>query len=242
MQFGGFYNFGGGGTEEITGGSNENVPSYEENVCTNDRMFVSGQFSNLSRELIHITLKGFGSAETFHKHDLRPYESLNVKMIPLKSIGVHVPSGKKIGFHGMGLLWSSEDLDEYAVLSANSSLTESLHNSPDFNTDIYKDVQITSATTTTIWTPSTDTDIGLYKLTISSSGANTVKMLWTDSAGANPEYIGLVRFSGEGTFVYDFDASTLRNPHRQNGLLKAITSGSTTVDIQAIGHNVHASQ
>ena len=83
-------------------------------------------------------------------------------------------------------------------ISANSSLTESLHNSPDFNTDIYKDVQITSATTTTIWTPSTDTDIGLYKLTISSSGANTVKMLWTDSAGANPEYIGLVRFSGEG--------------------------------------------
>ena len=49
MQFAGFYNFGGGGTEEITGVSNENIPSHEENVCSNDRMFASGQFSNLSR-------------------------------------------------------------------------------------------------------------------------------------------------------------------------------------------------
>ena len=83
MQFAGFYNFGGGGTEEITGVSNENIPSHEENVCSNDRMFASGQFSNLSRLLIHVTLKGFGTAEAFHKHDLRPYESLNIKMIPL---------------------------------------------------------------------------------------------------------------------------------------------------------------
>ena len=242
MQFAGFYNFGGGGTEEITGVSNENIPSHEENVCSNDRMFASGQFSNLSRLLIHVTLKGFGTAEAFHKHDLRPYESLNIKMIPLKSIGVHVPANKKCGFHGMALLWQTEDLDEYAVMSANSSLTESLHQSPDFNTDVYSDVQITSATTTTIVTPASHTDFGLYKLTISSSGANTVKMLWTDSDGNNPQYIGLVRFAGEGTFVYDFDSATLRNPHREGGLLKAITSASTTVDIQAIGHNVHASK
>ena len=72
MKFAGFYNFGGGGTEEITGGSNENIPSFIENVCQNDKMFFSGNFANLSRELIHVTLGGFGSSEVMHKHDLRP--------------------------------------------------------------------------------------------------------------------------------------------------------------------------
>ena len=60
MQFSGLYNFGGGGTETVTGGSNENIPSFEENVCNNDKMLFSGQFSNLSRVLIHVTLRTFG--------------------------------------------------------------------------------------------------------------------------------------------------------------------------------------
>lgn len=242
MRFAGFYNFGGAGTEEVTGGTNENIPSHTENVCNNDRMFISGQFSNLSRHLLHISLTGFGTTDMFHKHDLRPYESLNCIMCPIKQVALHVPVSTKVGFHGMGLLWEAEDEDEYAVMAAKSSLTEDLHNSPDFNTDTYKDVQETTATTFDVWLPSTDTDIGLYKLTISSSGANTVKVFWTDSSNTNIENIGLIRFGNEGTFVYDFDASNLRNPNGQNGKLRATTTAATTVDIQAIGHEIKASQ
>lgn len=42
MQFVGFYNLGGDGTEDLVGGSNINVPSFTENVCTNSSMFFSG--------------------------------------------------------------------------------------------------------------------------------------------------------------------------------------------------------
>ena len=242
MEFAGFYNFGGGGTEIVTGGTNENIPSHEENVCTNNKMLFSGQFANLSRVLVHVTLKGFGSSSTLHKHDLRPYEALVVKNIPLSAIGIHVPANKVIGFHGMGSLFQTEDEDEYAVAISKSWLGESLANSPDFDTDDYKDVQITTATTTDLWTPHTDTDIQVYKITVSTSGANVIDLIWTDSANANVKTIGKLRLTGEGSFVYDFDSAGLRNPNRQNGKLRAITASATTVDIQVIGHEVHAGQ
>lgn len=242
MQFAGFYNFGGSGTETVTGGSNENIPSHEENVCTNNKMLFSGQFSNLSRVLIHITLKGFGSSSAFHKHDLRPYESFNITNTPLSSIGVHVPTNETIGFHGMGTLIQTEDEDEYAVALSKSNLQEDLHDSPDFDTDSYENIQITTATTTTLWTPDTDSDLQIYKITVSTDGANVIDLFWTDSSNANPKYIGKLRFTGEGSFVYDFDPSGLRNPHRQNGKIRATTSSATTVDIQIVGHQVHAGQ
>ena len=242
MRFAGFYNFGGGGTEEVTGGSNENIPSHEENICTNDKMLFSGQFSNLSRVLIHVTLKGFGSSSAFHKHDLRPYESFNITNVPLSSIGVHVPPNETIGFHGMGSLIQTEDEDEYAVALSKSNLQEDLHNSPNFDTDDYKNIQITTATTTDIWTPDEHNGVALYKLTVSTSGANIIDLIWTDDSNANVVTIGKLRFTGEGSFVYDFDPAGLRNPNRQGGKLRAITTQATTVDIQAVGHEVHAGQ
>ena len=242
MKFAGFYNFGGGGTEEITGGSNENIPSFSENVCQNDKMFFSGNFANLSRELIHVTLGGFGSSEIMHKHDLRPYEALKVQNIPLKSIAIHVPVGVKIGFHGMGALWQTEDEDEYAVIASKSELSETLFNSPQFNTDDYTRTAITTATTTTLVTSASTNDYALYKATVTSDGANDIDLVWTDSADANLEYIGKLSFASAGTFVYDFDPSYLRNPNRQGGKLKAVTSQATNVTIDVIGHLVKASQ
>jgi hypothetical protein len=242
MKSAGIYNFGGAGTEVITGGSNENIPSHEENICNNDKMLFSGQFSNLSRVLIHVTLRGFGTSSVMHKHDLRPYESLNVIMFPLSSIAIHVPTNEKIGFHGMGSLIQTEDEDEFAVALSKSSLTETLNQSPDFDTDDYKNVQITSATTTDIWLPTTDTDIELYKLTISTSAANIIDIIWTDSSNGTVKTIGKLRFTGEGSFVYDFDTSGLRNPNRQNGKLRLITASATTVDVQAVGHEVKEGQ
>ena len=49
MKFVGMYNFGGGGTEIITGVANENLPSHTENVCYNEKVLFSGEFTNLSR-------------------------------------------------------------------------------------------------------------------------------------------------------------------------------------------------
>ena len=242
MQYAGLYNFGGGGTETVTGGSNENIPSFEENVCNNDKMLFSGQFSNLSRVLIHVTLRSFGTAQAMHKHDLRPYESLNVTNIPLSSIAIHVPSGETIGFHGMGVLFQTEDEDEFAVSLSKANLQEDLHNSPDFDTDDYKNVQITTATTTDLWLPTTDTDLQVYKITISVSGANIVDLIWTDNANGNVKTIGKIRMTGEGSFVYDFDSAGLRNPNRQNGKLRAITTTTATTDIQVIGHEVEEGQ
>jgi hypothetical protein len=242
MQFAGIYSFGGGGTETITGGSNENIPSFEESICSNEKMLFSGQFTNLSRVLIHLTMHTFSTSSTFHKHDLRPYESINVVNVPLSKIGVHVPENIVVGFHGMGVLIQTEDEDEYAVALSKSTMQEDLHNSPDFDTDDYKNVQITSATTTDIWLPTTETDIEVYKITVSTSGAQIVDLIWTDSSNGTVKTIGKLRFTGEGSFVYDFDSAGLRNPNRQNGKLRAITTTTATTNIQAVGHEVKAGQ
>jgi|APSaa5957512535_1039671.scaffolds.fasta_scaffold02985_16 hypothetical protein len=241
MKFAGFYNFGGGGTETVTGVTNKNLPSFEENVCNNDKMLFSGQFSNLSRVLIHVTLRGFGTAQAMHRHDIRPYESLNVTNIPLSSIAIHVPTGETIGFHGMGSLFQTEDEDEYAVAISKSGLQEDLHNSPNFDTDDYTRTTITTATTTTL-RDSGDDDFSVYKCTVASSGACEVDLIWTDSSNANIKYIGKLIFGGTGSFVYDFDPSNLRNPHRQTGKLRAITNNTATVTIDTIGHLVHEGQ
>jgi len=242
MQFAGFYNFGGGGTEMVTGGSNENIPSFEENVCSNNKMLFSGQFTNLSRVIIHVTIKGFGSSESFHRHDIRAYESLNLTNIPVKSIGVHVPTGEEIGFHGMGSLIQTEDEDEYAVALSKSNMQEDLHNSPNFNTDKYTRVAITTATTTDLVVSGAETDFSMYKCTVACSGACEVDLIWTDSTNANVENIGKLIFGGAGSFVYDFDPSNLRNPNRQGGKLRAITNNTATVTIDSIGHLVHEGQ
>ena len=242
MQFAGLYNFGGGGTETVTGGSNLNVPSFEENVCNNDKMFFSGQFTNLSRVLLHVTLRSFGTAQAMHKHDLRPYESLNVTNIPLSSIAVHVPVGETCGFHGMGVLFQTEDEDEYAVSLSKSCIIEDLHDSSNFDTDKYTRVAISTATTTDLVASSDHNDMAVYKLTVASDSSCSVDLIWTDDSNANVVYIGKLIFGGAGSFVYDFDTANLRNPNRQGGKLRAITNNTANITIDVIGHLVHEGQ
>ena len=242
MRFVGLYNFGGGGTEVITGVANDNLPSHTENVCYNEKTFFSGQFTNLSRELIHITLKGFGSTQTFHRHDLRAYESFTVKNIPIQSVSVFVTANQDIGFHGMGSLWEAEDEDEYAIMGAKSGMFEALPNSPQFNTDLYDRVTVAAAGTGDLFTSGADEDYALYKMTISAAAAQVVDVFWTDSANANVEFIGNIRFADEGTWVYDFDPAFLRNPNRQGGKLRYTTSTAAQTVFDIIGHEVHAGQ
>ena len=111
-----------------------------------------------------------------------------------------------------------------------------------FDTDDYSRVTITTATTTDLVLSGEHTDFALYKATVACSGACEVDLIWTDSANANVEYIGKLIFGGAGSFVYDFDPSTLRNPNRQEGKLRAITNSAETVTIDVIGHLVHAGQ
>ncbi len=246
MKFIGFYNFKGGGTEEITGGANENLAyaNAEDIISNNENIFFSGQFTNLSRKVCHITLKGSGSSATaLHKHDLRAYESLNCTMIPLGSVAIHVETDLKIGFHGMGVLWEAEDEDEFAVMSSQSCLLESMSGSPDFDTDEYARTTITTATTTSLVESTVgSTDFALFKATIHSNGASIVDLIWTDSSNSTIKYIGRIEFSGAGSFVMDFDEAMLRNPNRQGGKLRAITNNTATVIIDTIGHLVKASQ
>ena len=58
VNFIGFYNFSGSGTEEVQGNGSKTIPSHSEVINNDPKTFFSGQFSNLSRELIHVNLKG----------------------------------------------------------------------------------------------------------------------------------------------------------------------------------------
>ena len=246
MDFVGFYNWGGGsgGTEIITGVANENLPSAEQNIGTNPYMFFSGHFTNLSRELIHISLYGFqqGGISSMHQHDLRPYESLKVTNCPLQKVQVFVETGAVIGFHGMGSLRLANDDEEYALALLKSSIHEDLHQSPDFDTDDFNSTNIAAIATTTVWTPAVNSTIGGYKITIASAGANTVEMQFTDNLGANIAKIGMIRFASEGSFVYDFDTALMRNPNGNDGLLQAVTTTANAIQVDTIGHDILFSQ
>ena len=242
MKFIGMYNFGGGGTEVITGVANEQLPSHTENIGYNEKVLFSGEFTNLSRTLVHITLVGFGSAQNFHRHDLRAYESFVVKNVPLSSVSIYVNAGEQIGFHGMGTLVEAEDEDEYAIMLAKSSMNEKLPNSPVFDTDDYARVTQAAAATVDLFSSGTNEDFALYKLTASVAGANIIDIFWTDSANANVEFIGQLNFASSGTFVYDFPEGMLRNPNRQGGKLRMTTSTAAQAVIDVIGHDVHAGQ
>ena len=242
MKFVGMYNFGGGGTEIITGIANENLPSHTENIGYNEKVLFSGEFTNLSRTLVHVTLQGFGSAQNFHRHDLRAYESFIVKNVPLASVSIYVNAGEQIGFHGMGTLVEAEDEDEYAIMLAKSSMNEALPNSPQFDTDDYARVTSNAAATVDLFASGADDDFALYKLTASVAAANIIDIFWTDSANANVEFIGQLNFASSGSFVYDFPEGMLRNPNRQGGKLRMTTSTNAVTVIDIIGHEVHAGQ
>ena len=236
------WNLGGGGTEVITGVANEQLPSHTENICFNEKVLFSGEFTNLSRTLVHVTLNGFGSAQSFHRHDLRAYESFVVKNLPLASVSIYVNAGEDIGFHGMGSLVQAEDEDEYAICLAKATMNEKLPNSPQFDTDDYTRVTQAAAATVDLVVSGTDEDFAAYKITASVDAAQVIDLFWTDSANGNINFIGQLNFAGAGTFVYDFPDSMMRNPSRQGGKMRMTTSTAASTVVDVIGHEVHAGQ
>jgi len=245
MRLVGLYNFGGSGTQVITGNGTINIPSFTETIANDPNMFFSGQITNLSMELIKVTLKvnvaGGSPAAGFHQHDLRPRESLNVIMIPIKEFAIHIGSTNQIGLHGMGVLWLAEDIDEYAVMASKSSLTETGSQPPTFDTDSITRVTSTTIQTADVIASAADSDFALYKAIIGCAGANVVSLFWTDSLDANILFIGAYHFGGAGTFVLDC-SEWLRNPNRQGGILRFTTTTTAATTIDAIGHLVLAGQ
>ena len=242
MEFNGFYNFAGGGTETILGVANDNLPSFTENVCANEKMLFTGQFSNLSRQLIHITFQGFGTAQAFHRHDLRAYESIQVYNVPIASVALHVPAGETIGIHGMGTIWTAQDEDEYSIMGAKSGMFEALPNSPNFNTDSYTRVTQAAAATVDLVVSGANDDFAAYKITVSPVAAQVIDLFWTDSVNGNINFIGNLNFAGAGTFVYDFPDSMMRNPARQGGKLRMTTSTAASTVVDVVGHIVLVGQ
>ena len=242
MEFNGFYNFAGTGTAVITGVANDNIPSFSENICANEKMMFTGQFSNLSRQLIHITFRGFGSAQAFHKHDLRAYESISLHNVPLAAMSLHMPAGLQCGFHGMGTIWTATDEDEYAIMGAKSGMFEGLPNSPDFDTDSYTRVTQAAAATVDLVTSTLLDDFAVYTITVSGTGANVIDLFWTDAVNGNVAFIGRIDLAGAGNFVYDFGSAMLRNPNRQGGKLRMTTSTAASTVVDVIGHVVQAGQ
>ena len=250
VTFVGFYNFAGSGTEEIQGNGSSTIPSFSEIINNDPKTFFSGQFSNLSRELIHLNLKGVsGQTQTMHKHDIRPYESINVINIPLGEVDMIIESSNKIGIHGMGALWQVQDEDEYAVFASKSSITESGSVANVFNTDSYTRVTQAGITTGTDLVASGDhQDFALYKVTVSCDAANIIDLFWTDAADGNVKFISRINLAGAGTFTLDTSDAMLRNPNRPDSTSEAggklrfttSTSGNTVIDV--IGHMVHAGQ
>ena len=242
MKFLGMWNFGGGGTETILGVANFNIPSHTENVCYNEKTMFSGQITNLSRELIHVTVNGFGSAQSFHRHDLRAYESLTLHNVPVASMSIYIPPGLTCGVHGMGSLVECEDEDEYAIALAKSSMTEVLPNSPQFNTDSYTRIAVAAIQTADIIASGTLNDYALYKLTVSADAAQTIDIFWTNAANGNVQFITRIDLAGAGTYSIDFDPAYLRNPNRQGGKLRYTTITAAQTVIDSIGHIVEEGQ
>jgi len=246
MEFAGMFNLGGTGTVLLTGNANDNIPVFTENVCSNEKMMFSGQFANLSRETIHITFQGFGSALAFHRHDLRAYESIQLFNIPLASMSIHVTATvnptAQVSVHGMGTLVIAQDEDEYAIMLAKSHMSEALPNSPVFNTDSYTRVTQAAAATVDLVVSAVTNDFAIYKITVAVDAANVVDLFWTDAANGNINFIGRLRFSDEGSFVYDMDSNLLRNPARQGGKLRLTTSTAASTVVDVIGHIVQGGQ
>ena len=240
------WNMGGTGTVSLVGSPNENVPVYNENICSNEKMFFSGQIANLSRELIHVTFTGFGNALAFHKHDLRAYEAIQIFNMPISTLSVHIASTANpaaiVGIHGMGSLIEAEDEDEYAIILAKSHMSEALPNSPVFNTDSYTRVNQAAAATVDLVTSLAVADFAVYKITASVAAAQVIDLFWTDSLNGNINFIGQLNFASSGTFVYDFPDSMLRNPSRQGGKLRMTTSTAAATVVDVIGHSVVGGQ
>ncbi len=245
MKFVKLFNLGEGinGSETFTG-TNARQPATNASgraditVGVHDDDFFKGQITNLSGIDVRLSLftTWKGTDHLIHSHDLRAYESIEIKM-PLRMMNVIV-NGTVI-LHGMGVIVRPETKEEEAILWASAGLIERLNDGRYYRFPTYDHTDIATATTTTLATPASGATIRVYKITVSVQAAARPVVEWTDANGtSNINILGTLNFAGEGTFVYDFGDKGLENPNGANGLLRLLSNNTAVLDIDVISEDV----
>ncbi len=198
--------------------------------------FFVGQIENVSDVSAQIELVGFGGLS--QRFRLRPNEAIRVQGSPLSQVRVFVNG--TVTLRVTGTIITADTIEEANMLLTQANIIERAASTASvFSFPTYDHTDIAAATTTTIATPAAGLSIRVYKITVSVQGANRVELRWTDSDGtSNPNAIGVINFTAEGTFVYDFGDNGILIPNGIDGLLRAITSQAAVADIDVISEDV----
>ncbi len=198
--------------------------------------FFVGQIENVSDQTCQLELVGYRGLQ--QRFRLRPNEAVRVRGCPLSRVRVFVNG--TVTLRGTGNVLRAENESDNTLLLLQSNIIERAASTASvFVFSTYDHTDIVTATTTTIATPGAGFSIRILKITVAVQGANRVELRWTDSDGtSNPNAIGVINFTGEGTFVYDFGDNGLLIPNGIDGLLRAITSSTSVTDIDVISEDV----
>lgn len=198
--------------------------------------FFVGQIENVSDATCQIELVGYGGLQ--QRFRLRPNESIRIQGSPLSRVRVFVNG--TVTLRGTGVIIRADTVEQAEKLLVQANLIERAASTASvFVFPTYDHTDIAAAATTTLATPAAGLQIRVYKITVATQAANRIELRWTDSDGtSNPNTIGFVNFTGEGTFVYDFGDNGLLIPNGVDGLLRAITSTTAVTDIDVISEDV----
>lgn len=198
--------------------------------------FFVGQIENVSDQTCQLELVGYQGLQ--QRFRLRPNESVRIRGCPLSRLRVFVNG--TVTLRGTGNVIRAQTRQEVNLLLLQSNIIERAASTASvFVFPTYTHTDITTATTTTVSDPAAGLALRIYKITVSTQGANRIELRFTDSDGtSNPNTIGIINFSGEGTFVYDFGDNGILSPNGLDGLLRAITSQAVVVDVDVISEDV----
>ena len=197
-----------------------------------DQFFV-GQIENLTSQECEIELRGArGIKQRFR---LRGKESVRVQCFPLLQVGVFVNG--TVVLRCIGEILQAENNDDVrACLLQMNIIERNATETGALTFPTYDHTDINTISTTTVATPATGFTIRVYKITISVQGANRVTVNW-DAAGVN-SIIGIINFTGEGSFVYDFGDEGLLSGSGIDGILEVTTTTTAITDIDVISEDV----
>ena len=219
------------GTEEFTGTDDVTITQANTRNVGDDTLnqYFMGQISNLSNIDCRIQLY-FGTQGQMHTHDLRAKESFNINGLPLTRMAVVVNGTVKV--HGMGVILEAETPQDHIMLLSESYMQENLAYYRTYSFSNCTHTDITTATTTTIATPTANTCLRPFKVVMRSAGANIITVQSTDSDGtSNANIIGSYEFTAGGTAEINWGANGWTIPNGNDGLLRAVTTQAVVVDI-----------
>ncbi len=224
------------GTEEFTGTSVTQITQTNmRNICDDSgTQYFFGQISNLSNIDCRLQLYFANNIGQMHTHDLRAKESFDLKGLPVTKMCVLVDGTVKV--HGMGAVVQAETPSDHILCMTESTMAEHLAYYRTYNFSKSAHTDISTATTTTLITPSSShNEFRLYKLNITSAGSSVITIQTTDSDGtSNAHILGSVKFVGGGTYTFDFGDNGWACPNGKAGLLRAISTNTTDLDIDCI--------